>query len=288
MRHEYIEENQIVDRYLMEQLSDQEREAFEDHYLHCARCQDDLEAARALRGGLKAAAGRGWAQTPSELEGGWGSRRRPRPLWTLAAVAVLAALLLLPPIYLFLQMNELDSQLQQARSDLRESRDTAEQRAQQVGRLSQELQALQSQLGQEEGRLQQQLQQERQARQQLAADLQRMGRPQINTPVIPLDALRSAPSEGSATVVRPADDSSWVVLSLLLDRTGFAGYRVQLRQVDEVAWQSDGLRPNYRDELVLNLPVDMLREGDYQLHVHGLREDGSYRPLGRYAFTFKP
>ncbi|HSR66341.1 MAG TPA: zf-HC2 domain-containing protein [Acidobacteriota bacterium] len=287
MRHEYIEENQVVDRYLMGRLSLEESEAFEEHLLHCTRCQEEMETSRALQNGLKAAAARGWLDPPAAQD--TRPAGRSVPLWTLAAAAALAALLILPPIYLFLQMNTLDRQLADTRLELEQARRVSQQHEDEAERLNREIQALQAQLGQEDSQVREQLEQERQARRLLAANLQRLQQPHINTPVIPLDALRSSAGEGeAATVVRAQPDSGWIVLALLLDRADYADYRVALTRQDEVVWQSGGLRPNYRDELVINLPRPMLREGPYQVTVEGMTESGQERRLARYAFTYQP
>ncbi len=52
MNHEYINTNQVVERYVMDKLSVEEREAFELHYLSCATCINDIDAAEVFRNEL--------------------------------------------------------------------------------------------------------------------------------------------------------------------------------------------------------------------------------------------
>lgn len=53
MNHKEAKENMLVDRYLAEQLGDRERRRFEEHYLGCHACQEQLELTEKLRGGLR-------------------------------------------------------------------------------------------------------------------------------------------------------------------------------------------------------------------------------------------
>ena len=53
MNHDDIDSNQIIERYLTDKVSPEEREAFELHYLSCQDCLDQLEAAEVLRDELR-------------------------------------------------------------------------------------------------------------------------------------------------------------------------------------------------------------------------------------------
>ncbi len=72
----------LVPRYLARRLSEQEQEAFEAHFLTCARCQHDLELGLAVRGLLP--------RQPRVRWRGWAA------VGSLAAAAAIGALLLLP------------------------------------------------------------------------------------------------------------------------------------------------------------------------------------------------
>src|SRR5262245_28311254 len=62
-----VAKGEIVERYLLGQLDEPERDAFEEHYFECARCSDELRTYEALqaelsrtRDALVAAPGRSW------------------------------------------------------------------------------------------------------------------------------------------------------------------------------------------------------------------------------------
>ena len=49
MTCEHVTENELVERYAAGRLDEDEIAAFEEHYLTCARCQDELHLAAAIR-----------------------------------------------------------------------------------------------------------------------------------------------------------------------------------------------------------------------------------------------
>jgi hypothetical protein len=51
--HTQIENDDWADRYLMGLLSDDERQRYEEHFVTCPRCLDDLESLDGLRNGLR-------------------------------------------------------------------------------------------------------------------------------------------------------------------------------------------------------------------------------------------
>ncbi len=66
MEHTYIEEKSLIDRYVRGTLGPDDRVPFEEHFLDCAECLDQLEIARSLRDAIRISAAdavepsRGW------------------------------------------------------------------------------------------------------------------------------------------------------------------------------------------------------------------------------------
>lgn len=117
--HAEMDEQQVVDRYLLGQLSTAEREAFEQHYLHCQRCLDRLEEAERFQGAVKRAAAEAAAEPAGEDEPR--GRILPFPARLLASprrlgliAAALVAALLLPPALLWRQAHQAGQELAQA------------------------------------------------------------------------------------------------------------------------------------------------------------------------------
>jgi tetratricopeptide (TPR) repeat protein len=79
-----VAREEIIESYLVDRLSEEEREAFEEHYFECAHCFDDLQSLRAIREELR------FAGAGAELE-----PRTTRPLFGWASAAGLAAAVVL-------------------------------------------------------------------------------------------------------------------------------------------------------------------------------------------------
>lgn len=56
MDHEYIREQQIIDKYLLHKLSDTEETGFQEHLFFCDECQKELEASKKVINIIRAAA----------------------------------------------------------------------------------------------------------------------------------------------------------------------------------------------------------------------------------------
>ena len=54
MDHQQAIATHAVERYLLEEMSAAERDAFEDHYFSCPACADDVRTAMVMRDGVKA------------------------------------------------------------------------------------------------------------------------------------------------------------------------------------------------------------------------------------------
>lgn len=101
MHHKEAKDNMLVDRYLAGRLDPRERRRFEQHYLGCELCLEDLELTEKLRAGLRDVAAHTRSDSHAEAIHGAGkipansnetgqvSRQAPR--YAIAASIVLAA-----------------------------------------------------------------------------------------------------------------------------------------------------------------------------------------------------
>jgi len=59
MMHPQIEDQEIVERYVRNQLAEEERKAFEEHFFACDDCFEKLQATDRFVAGMRDAARRG-------------------------------------------------------------------------------------------------------------------------------------------------------------------------------------------------------------------------------------
>ena len=97
MDHHQAQTNQASERYLLGEMSEPERFAFEDHYFQCKECADDVRAGTALARGIQAigredaAARRPVGAAPAERAASrWWSWLSPAALIPTAVAAMLA------------------------------------------------------------------------------------------------------------------------------------------------------------------------------------------------------
>jgi hypothetical protein len=118
MEHSLIERTDVIDRYVRGTMPSVERAEFEEHFLDCEECLEQLEIARSLREGIKVcAAQRSSAAIVTESRPsvfGWFSGR-------LAAAAAMAVLLIsaIPSVVLYrsLEGTRMDLDRETRRSD---------------------------------------------------------------------------------------------------------------------------------------------------------------------------
>lgn len=85
-----VADQQLADRYVLDQLSAEEAERFEDHYMACETCTADLERAEIMAGGFKRFGAEELAKVQvAAASVAWWQRRQ---VWAPAGAALAAAL----------------------------------------------------------------------------------------------------------------------------------------------------------------------------------------------------
>lgn len=101
MEHSFIEQADVIDRYVRGTMPGAERSEFEEHFLDCRECLEQLEIARSLREGIKVCAAEPMARAANQPRvSSWFS-------WRPAAAAALAVLLIsaIPSVVLYRSLN---------------------------------------------------------------------------------------------------------------------------------------------------------------------------------------
>ncbi len=255
MNHQEIENDLIFDRYLKGRLTPEEEERFEEHYLGCAECLDQLEAAEGLQRGLRRAVAQDVAEIAAARRLGWLARAARSPgAGVIAVTAIIVAVGL--PTWLALQRSEIGQELDQARSEIAEQADRTE--------------ALESELTQE-----------RETNQALTERLNQ----QSGVEIYELQRFRGSllGDPEPAQTITLADSELPFMLSLPLDRQTPGTYRIRLIDASD----REILRleqPLHKGALILSLVSTQLEAGDYVARVEIVVPGAEPAPVARFAF----
>ena len=274
MDHDYINEHGVVALYVAGRLSPEERAGFEEHFVDCRQCLEQIEVTGELRDGLRQVAKEDAAragvaplgdapQVVPALWAGPGSRN-PRGLLAYAMVVVvgLGAIFFVDVRY--------------RRSEVAEARRTSEDWQR---RYAEERQARESM--------------ERE-RAQVADNLRERGGEQTSmvaslqpAPLFFLNVTRGA-DEGSTPVNRVAVSPAAPLIALSLEfekDSAFRSYRARLSDASgRVVWSAENIPSPASDAIAITLPSRLLGRGNYSVALDGLRTDGRYLPAAHFTF----
>ncbi len=273
MDHAYIESNGLVERYHRGLLPPDEEARFEEHFVDCPQCTEQLELARGFQRGLKAMAAEDAAR--AVVGAGlfaWLARRGRLAQWG-TALAALAVAALLPALWL-LMGGQSERRQQEARLEAeRHTRQELERRlSESESRRSAERQQLEAKLAQAKPP---------EAPRGLAGPL-------VNTPVFLLAAVRS--NDAQPVTIDPSRAGDALALAVDLgEGLRFDTYRATIVSIGGRAgggkvFEKAGLKPNALETLMITFPSSFFPPGDYRLRIEGMKPDGSAAEVGGYAF----
>ncbi|HEU4387497.1 MAG TPA: hypothetical protein VFV34_06850 [Blastocatellia bacterium] len=276
MTHQEIEQNEIVERYVLHQLGPDERRAFQDHYFDCDECFAQTEVAarfiasvhQASRTGAFSAENRasGLAdQVPAGVVGhAWA-----RP-W---AVPALAALLVLAVGLTALWALSLSRENRQLAARTAEQRITSEVLNARVQELETDSKALKEQAESakaENTRLKEKL---AEAEQERESQLAQLGQFDVNIPirnVYPVDDPLRSGSAGEANRVHIPRGTRTFVLILSDYKPGYSSYRLEIKDPSgRVVARREGLIPDHSGELSVMLNRTQFTGNKYLLKLYG-------------------
>jgi hypothetical protein len=271
MDHAYIESHGLVELYHQGALPPDEEARFEEHFVYCGECMEQLELARGLQRGIRAMAAEDAAR--AVVAAGlfaWLARRGRLAQWGMALAALLLAAGL-PALWLRAggqtERRELSARLEAQRSAGSE---------------------LERRLGESEAR--------RRTAELAAAKppepprslpsslVKPLIKPLVNTPVFLLSALRGDDAKPAVIDLSKAGDALALAVDVGADLR-FATYRATITKADggEVFAQG-GLKPNALEALMITFPSAFFAPGEYRLRVEGVEPDGSAAEVGGYPF----
>lgn len=228
MMHQDIEDQEIIERYARNQLSPEERQAFEEHFFGCEECFDKLQATERFIAGIRDAGSRGLLEESRSADA---ARAHTGGSWMFPALTASScaaiALAIVTGWTLFSQMPKLRKQLNQASADLSAQRDA--------------IAALQK---------------------QIASPAQ----VEANVPLVILQATREAQAPPNDAVLSP--DSKHLTLWIELPASTSGTFLLEIAMADGSHLQTlENLKRNPYGALVVSLPAGTLQSGMYTVRL---------------------
>ncbi|HEX4959446.1 MAG TPA: zf-HC2 domain-containing protein [Thermoanaerobaculia bacterium] len=256
MDHAHIEEQHVVDRYVRGTLPAEEAARFEEHYLSCQTCLDQLDLAEAMKRGFQRAAGQDAVKVAAVRQlalVAW-LFRLGRSRQAAVLVMTLLVAVLLPWGWAARKLSDRDRELAQERQE----------RSAASGRTSAEREAIQRELDRES-----------KAHAKAVEELKQALQPQGNVPILQLGVERGV--GGNVPVLYLPATPGLVVLNLSVEQDH--RYHVVLRDAKgKEIWSGNFLSDN-TGTLNLAFHSSLLAPGDYTLTAAG---------VGRFPFHAVP
>jgi hypothetical protein len=274
MDHDYINEHGVVALYVAGKLSPEERARFEEHFVDCRQCLEQIELTGELRDGLRQVAKEdaaragvaqlgGAPQVAPALWAGPGSRsQRGLLAYAMVVVVGLGAIFFVDARY--------------RRSEVAEARRTSEYWQRRYA----EARQAQNQLAQAADRTPDNAGKQGGEQTPLVASLQ-------PAPLFFLNVTRGA-DEGSTPANRVVVSSGSPVIALSLEfekDPAFRRYRARLSEASgRVVWSAENIPSPPSDAIAITLPSRLLARGNYSVALDGMGADGRYLPAGHFTF----
>ena len=228
MMHSEIEDQEIIERYVRNQLAPEERQAFEEHFFGCEECFEKVQATERFISGIRDAGERGLLKGSTSADS---APARTWRAWMIPALATNFATLLACAAVIvwmvFFQTPQLRERLNQAAADARAERE--------------DIAAL---------------------RKQAASSVQT----ETNVPLVMLQATRdaqAAPNDASIPV-----DAKHLTLWIELPPGAAGSFLLEISTTNGRSIQTlENLKRNSYGALVVSLPAETLQTGMYTVRL---------------------
>lgn len=285
MNHDYIKEFNLIDQYLLGKLAVDEAEAFENHFIDCSECAEQLNITGSFIRDLKGLV----------VEEALLSRHKPAPVtqrWNLQQLmpirswgfVIACASIMLAAVFAFLafrRLGQLDAQLRQAEGDASAMREQYQRGLETAAASEKKHQEARQELAERLNELEQKIKTEGTVKQSSSRE---PAGPLVNFPIYSLVSV--ARTQAAPVEIAPPASSSRFALSIPVEDTGnFSDYRVTIvNNQGTRVWQRSGFRPDAYHALSLNLKSNFLSPGAYHLEVEGLTQSSQWSTVGSYPF----
>ena len=280
MDHRYIEEHNIVSRHVMGKLSARETAEFEEHFLDCPQCLDELQTSEDFRRALKQVAAEDTLRSRYTVPGGFAGWLAKWRTWQQVAIFAAAGL--------FVAALSLGSYLAYRGRGEQERQNTIAAEREWRRRYETERHAAAA----AEKRLQQ-VERKLEERERAAGNESRT--PANLPPVASVFTLSMSRSVDLGRESEPVNRFAlaslhhWIVFSMdLPNASEFRDYQVTVADTaGRVIWSNTRLVPTTPEALAVTVHSSLFSAGNYSLRLQGRTRDGRYVPVGKYFFRLE-
>jgi hypothetical protein len=284
MNHDYIKEFNLIDQYVLGKLAADEAEEFEDHFIDCPECVEQLNITRSFIQDLK-----GLAVQETLLSGNKPApmnRWRHLQLVPLRSWAVIACCcVLVAGVFAFFairRLTQMKAELRQTKEDASAIRQQYQRELETAAESEKQHQQARQQLAQRLDELEQKLKTEGATNQ---SSVRGSKAPEVNFPIYALVSVARGQAPAPVEIAPPASSSGFALSIPVEDRRDFNVYRVTI--VDHqgtTVWKQSGFRPDAYHALSLRLRSNFLSPRTYDLRVEGLLPPNQWNTVGSYPF----
>jgi hypothetical protein len=290
MDHSYIDQSNLVDRYLMGKLAADDSARFEEHFVDCPQCVDRLKTTRNFLRDLRVvsverALHKG-SRGPERLRS-YFSRTPSRKSLALAA-SFLLALATVGAIVVFNHIQRLQAHVDQAKTDSAQWQRSYEEERQTAALSDQKRKEVEQELTGQLRDLEAKLKDEQEPRGGMTAEPGVWAQPGINVPVFALHSVRRGeqnPSESVDEITLSRSPAGFVISVGLEGEAQYKDYRITISDDgNRAVLKRGGFRPDRYNNLSIGFNSNFFRPGKYLLKVEGVAKGVGASPIGDYPF----
>jgi hypothetical protein len=277
MDHKYIDEFDIVERYVSRKLAEGEIAEFEEHFVDCLECVGRLETTKAFADGLRGIA-RDRAAAPDRPNEILENERSTTSRKAFAVAAGVLSLIIIAAAVLAIgQVRRYGAEADQARNASTEWERRYEEERQLSATNAKDHQESERELTEQVAQLKLDLENERKTG--LHDNVQ------VNLPIVALTSTRGPGSQPANTVTLSRSSARFVLVLALEGERGYRDYLITvLGSQQQPIWKGHGIKPMGDNTISMDFSAAQFRSGDYQLTLNGVARDGSMSVVGLYSF----
>jgi uncharacterized membrane-anchored protein YhcB (DUF1043 family) len=284
MNHDYIKEFNLIDQYVLGKLAADEAEEFEDHFIDCPECVEQLNITRSFIQDLKGLAIQETllsGNRPAAMTRRWHFQLAPLRSWAIiACCCVLVAGGF--AFFAIRRLTQLEAELRQTKEDASSIRQQYQRGLETAAETEKQYQQDRQQLAQRLDELEQKLKTEGATNQ---SSVRGSKAPEVNFPIYALVSLARGQVPSPVEIALPASSSRFALSIPVEDRKDFSAYRVKILDHRGVTVLSQGgFKPDAYHTLSLSLSSNFLIPGTYDLRVEGLTPPNRWDTVGSYPF----